>query len=520
MAPIALLSVSNKQGLVPLAEALHRKHGFQLISSGGTAKVLENAGLPVKRVADHTGASEILGGRVKTLHPLVHGGILAKKGDPSHDSDMEKEGISHIDLVVVNLYPFQETISNPNVQWEQAIENIDIGGPAMIRAAAKNHSRVTILTSPNQYENFLKCISKGVQQITDEMRLQYAMEAFEHTAEYDIAISKWMRSKASPKASPWLMALPLRQNLRYGENPHQEASWYSHLEQGWGSALQLQGKELSTNNLFDLEAALSTVQEFGYGKNKKKEVDLPAVVVVKHCNPCGVAVANHLANALTKALDADRTSAFGGIIALNSEVDADSALQIKSLFVECVVAPGFSSQAREILANKSNLRLLELSSESISKSYNYNFRSILGGVLVQDQDNQSVNIDDWRVTTKRTPTIEEKEDLIFAWKVVRHVRSNAIVVASSGQTLGIGAGQMNRVGSAKLALESASKQNNGGVLASDGFFPFDDTVRLASSYGVKAIIQPGGSIKDKNSIEACDELGLSMIFTGKRHFSH
>ena len=520
MAPVALLSVSDKSGLVPLAEALHRTHGYQLLSSGGTAKVLEQAGLPVTRVSEHTGAPEILGGRVKTLHPRVHGGILAKRDDASHQADLEQQNIAPIDVVVVNLYPFRETIARPDVTWDQAIENIDIGGPAMVRAAAKNHADVAVLTSPDQYDRLLSAMAESGGSVSSDLRRQLALEAFQHTASYDTAISRWMAEQNDADDSPWLEAVPLRQTLRYGENPHQKARWFSHPKQGWGGAIQLQGKELSTNNLLDLEAALATVREFGYGTDGSAPASQPAAVVVKHTNPCGVAVGASMPAALTRALDADRVSAFGGIIAMNGVVEATAARELTSLFLECVVAPGFTPEAREVLAAKANLRLLELAPQAIDAAGPDHVRSILGGLLVQDLDDQAITPVDWTVASQRPPTPQEKLDLEFAWRLVRHVRSNAIVVAKDGQSLGVGAGQMNRVGSARIALEAAGEKAQGAVLASDGFFPFDDTVRLAASHGITAVIHPGGSMRDGDSIKACDELGLAMQLTGRRHFLH
>ena len=520
MAPVALLSVSDKSGLVPLAEALHRTHGYQLLSSGGTAKVLEQAGLPVTRVSEHTGAPEILGGRVKTLHPRVHGGILAKRGDASHQADLEQQNIAPIDVVVVNLYPFRETIARADVTWDQAIENIDIGGPAMVRAAAKNHADVAVLTSPDQYDRLLTAMAESGGSVPSELRRQLALEAFQHTASYDTAISRWMADQTAAEDSPWLEAVPLRQTLRYGENPHQKARWFSHPKQGWGGAIQLQGKELSTNNLLDLEAALATVREFGYGADGSAPALQPAAVVVKHTNPCGVAIGASIPAALTRALDADRVSAFGGIIAINGVVEATAARELTSLFLECVVAPGFTPEAREVLAAKANLRLLELAPQAIDLAGPDHVRSILGGLLVQDLDDQAITPAEWTVASQRPPTPQEKQDLEFAWRLVRHVRSNAIVVAKDGQSLGVGAGQMNRVGSARIALEAAGDKAQGAVLASDGFFPFDDTVRLAASHGITAVIHPGGSMRDADSIKACDELGLAMQLTGRRHFLH
>jgi len=541
MAPTALLSVSDKRGLVPLAEALHRLHGFRLLSSGGTASALEAAGLPVTRVAEHTGAPEILGGRVKTLHPRVHGGILAKRDDPSHQADLAAQAIDPIDVVVVNLYPFRETVADPGVSWATAIENIDIGGPAMVRAAAKNHADVAVLTSPDQYAAFLAALASG--RVDADLRRQLALEAFRHTASYDSAISSWMAARpelANPGGSPieepslgagepLRLELPLQQSLRYGENPHQPARWYSQAGAGWGGAIQLQGKELSYNNLIDLEAALATVREFGYGpadsagpadSSEERAAVQSAAVVVKHTNPCGVATGADPAGALGRAIDADRVSAFGGIVALNGPVDGAAASQLTSLFLECVVAPSFSPEARQLLAAKPNLRLLELAPAALALASRVQLRSLLGGVLVQDLDDEPAQEDGWQVVSARQPSAAERDDLRFAWRLVRHVRSNAIVVAAAGQSLGIGAGQMNRVGSARLALEAAGERARGAVLASDGFFPFDDTVRLAASHGIAAVIQPGGSMRDGDSIKACDELGLAMVTTGRRHFLH
>jgi phosphoribosylaminoimidazolecarboxamide formyltransferase / IMP cyclohydrolase len=514
MAPTALLSVSNKEGLVPLAEGLLAA-GYHLLSSGGTASALQAAGLPVTKVAEHTGAPEILGGRVKTLHPRIHGGILARRSEPSHQADLEAQGIAPIDVVVVNLYPFRETVADPAVAFDTAIENIDIGGPAMVRAAAKNHADVAVLTSPEQYPGFLQALQEG--RLDQSFRRGLALAAFAHTASYDAAISSWMGAQlaAGAEAGPLRLELPPRQSLRYGENPHQPATWFSQAGAGWGGAEQLQGKELSYNNLIDLDAALATVREFGYGPAAE-----PAAVVVKHTNPCGVATGNSCAHALERALDADRVSAFGGIVALNTPVDGAAAEQLASLFLECVVAPVFDGAARARLEGRSNLRLLELAPAAIARASSQQLRSVLGGVLAQQLDDQPVDESAWQVLSERQPSAEEFNDLRFAWKLVRHIRSNAIAVARAGQSLGIGAGQMNRVGSARLALEAAGDRAKGAVLASDGFFPFDDTVTLAARYGISAVIQPGGSVRDAESIAACNALGLAMVGTGRRHFLH
>ena len=518
MSPIALLSVSDKTDLIPLAQALINELGFRIISSGGTAKLLESANLPVTRVADYTGFPEILEGRVKTLNPKIHGGILARRDKQNHLDDLKEQNINPIDLVVVNLYPFEQTISKENVTWEEAIENIDIGGPTIIRAAAKNHKDVLVVTHPSQYPNLIDAYKS--KKITDELRKNYSQQAFEHTAIYDLTISKWIANKISANKTSWLQSLPLQQKLRYGENPHQKASWYGESNKGWSGSNQLQGKELSTNNLLDFEAALSTLREFGYQNTCESPSYQKAAVVIKHTNPCGVAIGDSPSLALKRALDGDRVSAFGGIVAINCPVDEATAKELENIFIECVVAPNFDNNAKEILSKKKNLRLLELRAESIKKADKNHIRSILGGLLIQDLDEPNIDQKEWKSVTNLIPTDQEMNDLSFAWKIVKHIRSNAIAVASNQQSLGIGAGQMNRIGSAKIALEAAGIKSNGAVMASDGFFPFDDTVRMAADYGIRSIIQPGGSIRDEESIKACNELGIKMVFTGRRHFLH
>jgi phosphoribosylaminoimidazolecarboxamide formyltransferase/IMP cyclohydrolase len=531
MAPTALLSVSDKEGLVALANGL-LSHGYQLLSSGGTATALAAAGLPVTRVADYTGAPEILGGRVKTLHPRIHGGILARRDDAGHRADLEAHAITPIDVVVVNLYPFRQNVADPAVDWQTAIETIDIGGPAMVRAAAKNHGDVAVLTDPAQYPSFLEALAAG--RLDAGLRRRLALAAFQHTAAYDAAISAWLAQRlgdgngdgdgdsgANPVA-PLRLELPVQQRLRYGENPHQSATWFSDPRAGWGAALQLQGKDLSYNNLIDLDAALATVREFGYdeGPSERAAGSSPAAVVIKHTNPCGVAVGTGVAEALQRALDADRTSAFGGIVALNGPVDAAAAALLTGLFLECVVAPEFSPEALERLASKANLRVLTLPGAAVVAAPRLQRRSVLGGVLEQQADDLASDPQPWRVVSVRQPSARERADLEFAWRVVRHGRSNAIVVAGGGRTLGIGVGQTNRVGAARAALETAGASAQGAVLSSDGFFPFDDSVRLAAAHGITAIIQPGGSLRDADSIAACDSLGLAMVMTGRRHFLH
>ena len=535
MAPTALLSVSDKAGLVSLASGL-LSHGYQLLSSGGTATALAAAGLPVTRVADYTGAPEILGGRVKTLHPRIHGGILARRDDAGHRADLEAQAITPIDVVVVNLYPFRQTVADPAVDWQTAIETIDIGGPAMVRAAAKNHGDVAVLTDPSQYPSFLAALAAG--RLDAALRRRLALAAFQHTAAYDGAISSWLAQRlgdadadadadadgdggADPVA-PLRLELPVQQRLRYGENPHQSATWFSDPQAGWGAAQQLQGKDLSYNNLIDLDAALATVREFGYGEGPtdRSAGSSPAAVVIKHTNPCGVALGTGVAEALQRALDADRTSAFGGIVALNGPVDAEAAALLTGLFLECVVAPQFLPGALEILASKANLRVLTLPAAAVAAAPRLQRRSVLGGLLEQEADDRASDPQQWKVVSVRQPSAQEWADLDFAWRVVRHGRSNAIVVACGGRTLGIGVGQTNRVGAARAALEMAAASAQGAVLSSDGFFPFDDSVRLAAAHGISAIIQPGGSLRDADSIAACDSLGLAMVMTGRRHFLH
>ncbi|MBF2018978.1 MAG: bifunctional phosphoribosylaminoimidazolecarboxamide formyltransferase/IMP cyclohydrolase [Hydrococcus sp. C42_A2020_068] len=516
MARLALLSVSDKTGLLELARQLVEEFGFELISSGGTANALKAAGLPVTKVSDYTGFPEILGGRVKTLHPRIHGGILGRRDVPDDVVDMEANQIRPLDLVVVNLYPFEQTISKPDVTEQQAIEQIDIGGPAMLRAAAKNFAHVTVLSNPKHYDFYIQELRQNNGDTSLAFRRKMAEETFALTNAYDGAIASYFASLASKAES----SLPTRfsltgeelQSLRYGENPHQSASWYKTGTQpsGWAAATKLQGKELSYNNLVDLEAARRIIVEFD-----PKE---PAAAILKHTNPCGVAVGTTLAEAYQKAFNADSTSAFGGIVALNQPIDAATAKALTKTFLECIVAPGCESEAQEILATKSNLRVLIL--PDFKSGPKYTAKVIAGGILVQASDDVIDSPDSWQIVTQKQPTPEQMAELLFAWKVAKHVKSNAIVVTKNRATLGVGAGQMNRVGSVKIALEQAGEKAKGGFLASDGFFPFDDSVRTAATAGIVAIVQPGGSLRDKDSIEAADELGLVMVLTGIRHFLH
>ncbi|MFS8894304.1 bifunctional phosphoribosylaminoimidazolecarboxamide formyltransferase/IMP cyclohydrolase [Synechococcus sp. O70.1] len=530
--PLALLSVSDKTGLVPLAKALVQEHGFQLVSSGGTAKVLSEAGIPVTPISAHTGAREILGGRVKTLHPRIYGGILARLERSEDRADLEALGIPPIQLVVVNFYPFEQTVAQPGVALEEALEQIDIGGPTLARAAAKNYPYVTVLTDPSQYPQYLQLLSSSSSEAERlAFRFQCARRAFERVLAYDRAIVNYLaRSELSQPSQPpasagaaeqvfHLQGIPW-QRLRYGENPHQAATWYvvDAAAPGWHRAKQLQGKELSYNNLLDLEAARALAAELSIGLANGSK---PAVaVVVKHNNPCGVAVRPTLAAALEAALAADPVSAFGGIVALNQTLDAETARRLAGPFLECVVVPGCTPEAAEQLAAKKNLRLLVLPDFEVGPAQT--IRTLAGGFLVQEADRLqgSVRQPSWQVVTERQPTPEEWADLEFAWIVCKHVKSNAIVVARQGQTLGIGAGQMNRVGAVELALRQAGPRAAGAVLASDGFFPFADSVEAAARAGIRAIIQPGGSIRDADSIAAANAAGIAMVCTGIRHFWH
>ena len=517
MSPLALISVSDKTNIIAFSKVLVEEFGYKILSSGGTAKHLTEANIPVIKVSEFTNSPEILEGRVKTLHPKIHGGILAKRSNKIHLNDIEKNNIDLIDLVVVNLYPFQQKIE-ANCSWEEAIENIDIGGPSMIRSAAKNHQDVSILVNNNQYEKFIQELRKGT--LTSSYKTELALRAFEHTASYDAAISNWLVKEKNLESNIHVKTFPFIKNLRYGENPHQKASWYGLNNIGWNAAKQLQGKELSYNNLLDLESALSTILEFEYDQKQNSSENINAAVILKHNNPCGAALADSPSDAFRKALDCDSTSAFGGIVAFNNNVDLAAAELLSNIFLECVVAPSFDKDALKILQSKKNLRLLQLNKENIKIDNESTFKSILGGILEQDIDNEVDQTNEWSCVTQIKPISEEFNDLRFSWKICKHVKSNAIVISKNQQTIGIGAGQMNRVGAAKIALDSAKEFANGAVLASDGFFPFSDSVEIANQYGIKSIIQPGGSVRDQESIDMCNKLGISMIFTNKRHFLH
>ncbi|MEL6471947.1 MAG: bifunctional phosphoribosylaminoimidazolecarboxamide formyltransferase/IMP cyclohydrolase [Cyanobacteria bacterium J06623_4] len=517
MSRLALLSVSDKTGLVELARSLTQDLDFEIVSSGGTAKAISDAGIAVTKVSDYTGSPEILGGRVKTLHPKVHGGILARPDQPADATDLSNNDIRPFDLVVVNLYPFEQTIAQPDVELSAAIEKIDIGGPTMVRAAAKNYQYLTVLCSPDQYEEYLALARENEGTPPLPFRAACAQAAFWHTANYDCAIAQYLTLQQSEEESGlpahYALSGALRQTLRYGENPHQPAGWYQAgaVAQGWAAAEQLQGKALSYNNLVDLEAARRIIAEF-------PSEERPAAAVLKHTNPCGVSVSETLAKAYQQAFDADNVSAFGGIVALNQSIDEATAEALTGTFLECVVAPGCDAGAKAILSKKKNLRVLVLPDLSVGPTQTV--RAIAGGFLTQLSDDLPENPTTWIIPTERKPSDEELADLLFSWRVVKHVKSNAIVVTSGSTTLGVGAGQMNRVGAVKIALSQAGEQAKGSILASDGFFPFDDSVRTAAEAGIKAIVQPGGSIRDEDSIKAANELGLIMAFTGARHFLH
>ncbi|MBL1197836.1 MAG: bifunctional phosphoribosylaminoimidazolecarboxamide formyltransferase/IMP cyclohydrolase [Nostoc sp. ZfuVER08] len=506
MARLALLSVSNKTNLIDLARSLVEEFDFDLISSGGTAQALKDAGLPVTKVADYTGSPEILGGRVKTLHPRIHGGILARRDVPQDITDLENNQIRPIDLVVVNLYPFEETIAKPGVTLAEAVEQIDIGGPAMLRASSKNFAHLTVLCDPAQYNEYLEELRQNNGEASLEFRQKAALKGFLHTASYDQAIASYLAGTQNYNLSGTQL-----QSLRYGENPHQPAAWYQTgaTPTGWAAATKLQGKELSYNNLVDLEAARRIIAEF---------TDTPAATIIKHTNPCGTALGSTISEAYQKAFNADSTSAFGGIVALNRPINAATASELTKTFLECVVAPGCEAEAQEILGKKSNVRVLILS--DLSSGPKETVKAIAGGFLVQTSDDIIADTSQWQVVTERQPTNDELAELLFAWKVCKHVKSNAIVVTSDRTTLGVGAGQMNRVGSVKIALEQAGEKAKGATLASDGFFPFDDSVKTAAAAGITAIVQPGGSLRDKDSIKAANDLGLLMVLTGVRHFLH
>ncbi|MGI8944067.1 MAG: bifunctional phosphoribosylaminoimidazolecarboxamide formyltransferase/IMP cyclohydrolase [Qipengyuania sp.] len=521
----ALLSVSDKSGLAELGRKLAER-GVELVSTGGTARALREAGLEVRDVSDLTGFPEMMDGRVKTLHPMVHGGLLAVREDPAHAAAMDEHGIGAIDLVVVNLYPFEATVMR-GAGRDEIIENIDIGGPSMVRSAAKNHAYVTIVTDPADYDALLGEVEAHEGATSLAFRKAMAAKAFSATAAYDAMISQWFAFADQQQLFPDMLAVNGRRSaeLRYGENPHQKAALYSPVGphgSGIAQAEQLQGKELSYNNYNDADAALELAAEF-----RKQD---PAVVIVKHANPCGVAQRGSLAEAWEEALACDSVSAFGGIVAVNCELDGDTAERIAKIFTEVVIAPSVSDGARKVFAGKKNLRLLTVGDLPDPRRGGLAVKPITGGLLVQSRDNGAISADDLKVVTKRQPTEQEVKDCLFAWTVARHVKSNAIVYARDGATVGIGAGQMNRRDSSRIAAMKAAEaaetygwpelRTRGSAVASDAFFPFADGLLAAAEAGASAVIQPGGSIRDEEVIAAADEAGLAMIFTGMRHFRH
>lgn len=514
----ALISVSDKTGVVEFAKGLVA-FGWEILSTSGTMKLLKESGVPVTSVSDVTGFPEICDGRVKTLHPKIHGALLARRDIPEHMKELKDNDIDTIDLVCVNLYPFRETIAKPDVTMEDAVEHIDIGGPSMLRSAAKNWESVTVVCNPADYETILSEI-KADGNTTRETRLKLSAKAYTHTAEYDMAISTYMRAQAGLPEKLFL-EYDLKQELRYGENPHQEAKFFASTVKepfSLATAEQLNGKELSYNNIQDANATLNIAREF----------DEPFCVGVKHMNPCGSATGKTIAEAWKKAYEADKTSIFGGIVAANREIDLETAQMLKPIFLEIVMAPSFAPDALELLCTKKNLRVLKVDM-SKDNTVRKQYVSMNGGMLVQDRDINTKPVSAEQCVTEAKPTAEQLADLEFAWKIVKHVKSNAIVVAKNGMTYGVGAGQMNRIGSAEIALKQAQAtlkeegkdiMTEGLVLASDGFFPFNDCVALAAEYGIKAIVQPGGSIRDEDSVKLADEKGITMLFTGERHFKH
>ena len=514
----ALISVYDKKGIVEFARGLAALH-VEILATGSTSKLLSANGIRVREVADYTGFPEILDGRVKTLHPRIAGGLLAIRGNPEHMRQAEQNQIQMIDLVCVNLYPFAETIRKPGVSFEEVIENIDIGGPSMIRAAAKNFQDVAVVTSPEDYGQVLQALSSGSGILGRELLFALSCKAFLCTARYDAQVAQHLSTVGTSVAESFptnlFMDFEKISDLRYGENPHQKAAFYR-----WGgrepfglaSAKQLQGKELSYNNIVDVEAALELVREF----------EEPACCVIKHTNPCGTAIGATLKDAYVKAYEADTVSAFGSVIGFNRKVDADTANEVARLFVEAVVAPGFDSDSLSILSGKKNLRLLAIETDGMETGVGgsgYQVRRVSGGILLQDMDSSLIGADN-RVVTTRQPSDAEYKDLAFAFRVVKHVKSNAIVLARGGQTLGVGAGQMSRVDSVRISIQKAGSAARGAVLASDAFFPFRDGIDEAGRAGITAIIQPGGSVRDSEVVDAANEHGIAMIFAGLRHFKH
>ncbi|MGI6706435.1 MAG: bifunctional phosphoribosylaminoimidazolecarboxamide formyltransferase/IMP cyclohydrolase [Clostridia bacterium] len=510
----ALISVSDKTGIIELAKELDSM-GVEIISTGGTAKTITDAGIPVINVSEVTGFAECLDGRVKTLHPNIHAGVLAVRSNPEHMAQLQELQIDPIDMVVINLYPFRETIQKEGVTLEEAIENIDIGGPTLLRATAKNHQDVVVMTDPEDYSIVLNELKMN-GNVAIETRLRLALKVFQHTASYDALIADYLSKCIGLEEFPQKLTLTYEkvQEMRYGENPHQKAAFFKELQSVPGSltvAKQIHGKELSYNNINDTNGALDLLREFSE----------PTVVAVKHGNPCGVGSAETIYEAYMKAYEADPISIFGGIIVANREIDERTAAEINKIFIEIVVAPSYTEEAVRILSQKKNIRILILDSINAKLPQGtWDMKKVAGGMLVQEIDDVLLDEENLKVVTDRKPTEKEMEDLIFAWKVVKHTKSNGIAIAKDKQSLGIGPGQVNRIWATEHAVARSGEKVKGAVLASDAFFPFADCVERAASAGITAIIQPGGSIRDQESIDACNKYGISMIFTGIRHFKH
>jgi len=515
MAKLALLSVSDKTGLVDFATALVRQHGYTLLSTGGTAKLLAGAGLPVTEVGTHTGFPEIMEGRVKTLHPKIHGGLLCRRDKPEHLAQAVKNGIELIDLVVVNLYPFEQTVAKPHVEFEEAIENIDIGGPSMLRSAAKNHESVTVVCDPADYTPVLTAMAS--EPVLKALRRKLALKVFQRTGAYDTAIARYLETQQdepdlealSGFPATYSLSLKKAQSLRYGENPHQKAALYGSFHEHFE---QLQGKELSYNNILDITSATYLIGEF----------ERPTVAILKHTNPCGVGSADTLLGAWDKAYATDKQAPFGGIIVVNQTLGADVAEQIKDIFTEVIIAPRFTDEALAIFAKKKNLRLM-IAKGGIGADALQEVRSVVGGVLVQDRDRTLGNVAEFKVVTKRQPTKDEWDAMLFGWKVGKHVKSNSIVYCRGEQTLGVGAGQMARVDSSRIAVWKAGEAKldlHGSIVASEALFPFPDGLLAAADAGATAAIQPGGSVRDAEVISAADARDMAMAFSGIRHFRH
>ncbi|MFC1510935.1 bifunctional phosphoribosylaminoimidazolecarboxamide formyltransferase/IMP cyclohydrolase [Candidatus Margulisiibacteriota bacterium] len=516
----ALLSVSNKKGLDAFARNL-RKLGFEIISSGGTAKFLRKAGVRVTEVSKLTKYPHMLDGRVKTLHPVIHGGILADQTNPEHLKELKKFKINPFSIVVCNLYPFEHVISKQKFTHDEAVENIDIGGPCMVRAAAKNHKSVAIVVDPTDYKSVLEELKQNKGDLSKETRERLALKAFQHTRYYDSIIVKYLASQFQGEEefpAETEIFLEKIQKLRYGENPHQKAAFYRELGIGEGAlgsqitkAKQIHGKELSFNNIVDMDAAWSAVNYFAD----------PTVVIVKHTNPCGVAKGRTVKEAYLRSLECDPVSAFGSIVAVNRRVDEEAAEEMVKLFIEVIIATSYTPKALTVLKQKKNLRIMETGEKTINRSFaGMDYKRVSGGLLVQEPDIVQLAVNEIKVVTNKQPSLGEMEDLFFAWGVVKHVKSNAIVLIKNGQAIGVGAGQMSRIDAAELAVKRSRKPVAGAVLASDAFFPFPDVVEFAGKHGITAIVQPGGSKRDQESIDKANGLGIAMIFTGRRHFKH